>query len=151
MLHDITFTTREPELTAEELNNLYTQVGWNKTGQRTADKTRRMLKASPLYITARTGSQLIGFGRLLSDPYTAQVLDIITHPEYRRRGIARRVTQLLLENLPEGLLGVSLVDGSGYPEFYESLGFEPAENESNRLMYLRANPRGQLVQKTVTF
>src|SRR5690554_6693072 len=118
MLHDITFTTHEPELTAEELNDLYTLVGWNKTGQRTADKTRRMLKASPLYITARIGSQLIGFGRLLSYPYTAQVLDVITHPEYRRRGIARRVTQLLLENLPEGLLGVSLVDGSGYPEFY---------------------------------
>src|SRR5690554_6388841 len=100
-----------------------------------------MLDASPLYITARAGTQLVGFGRLISDAYVGQLLDIITHPEYRQRGIARRVTWLLLANLPEGLLGVSLIDGSGYPQFYESLGFETAEHETNRLMYLRTEPQ----------
>ena len=141
MEQDIQFNIHEPALNPAELNDLYTQVGWNNSGQRTTDKTSKMLDASPLYITARAGTQLVGFGRLLSDAYVGQLLDIITHPEYRQRGIARRVTWLLLANLPEGLLGVSLIDGSGYPQFYESLGFETAEHETNRLMYLRTEPQ----------
>jgi len=89
---DIQFNIHEPALNPAELNDLYTQVGWNNSGQRTTDKTSKMLDASPLYITARAGTQLVGFGRLLSDAYVGQLLDIITHPEYRQRGIARRVT-----------------------------------------------------------
>lgn len=143
MDNEIEFRIRDPELTAEALNDLYTQVGWNSSGQRTTEKTKRMLSTSPLYVSAVAGNNLIGFGRIISDPYTAQMLDVITHSEYRQRGIARRVTQLLQENLPEGLLGVSLIDGSGYPAFYESLGFETAESESDRLMYLRTSPQDQ--------
>lgn len=142
MEHHISFTVNDPELGPAELNDLYTQVGWNKAGLRTLDKTAAMLNASPLYVSARISGKLLGFGRILGDAYVAQLLDIITHPDYRRRHIARRLTELLLENLPEGLLGVSLIDGSGYPEFYESLGFETADQENNRLMYLQRVPSG---------
>lgn len=137
MDYHISFSLNDPELEPAELNDLYTRIGWNESGKRTIDKSAAMLTTSPLYVTARASGQLIGFGRILSDAYVAQLLDIITHPDFRRRGVARRVTELLLANLPEGLLGVSLIDGSGYPEFYETLGFETADQENNRLMYLQ--------------
>lgn len=139
MEHDVRFIVSDPDLRPAELNDLYSRIGWNESGQRTTGKTAALLDTSPLYVSARADNQLVGFGRVICDVYVAQLLDIITHPDFRRRGVARQVTQLLLANLPQGLLGVSLIDGSGYPELYESLGFITADHGTNRLMYLQGD------------
>ena len=56
-----------------------------------------MLRLSHYYIAAHTAEgTFVGFARVCGDPYVAQVLDVITHPDYRRRGIASQCMRGLL-------------------------------------------------------
>lgn len=136
-LADITFHVGDAALTASELNDLYEAVHWNLNDIRTDEQTEAIIRSSLAFVTARYGGELVGFGRLLGDAYIVQVVDVITAPDFQRRGIGQEIMRKLLENIPPGVVGVSLVDGSGYPEFYEAAGFEHADPDTNRLMYLR--------------
>ena len=131
----MTYLLNDPKLEPEEVNSLYSSVGWNGKGQRTLEKTRRTLAASPYVVTARVEEQLVGFGRILGDAYTAQILDVMVHPECRRRGVASGVLERLLDAAKGKFLGVYLIDGSGYKKFYERFGFETANPHTDRLMY----------------
>jgi ribosomal protein S18 acetylase RimI-like enzyme len=77
------------------------------------------------YIAAHTAEgTLVGFARVCGDPYTAQVLDVITHPAYRRRGIATRCMRGVLAHLQRSrYVSVTLTDGSGMAGFYQRFGF----------------------------
>jgi GNAT superfamily N-acetyltransferase len=56
----------------------------------------------------------------------ATILNVYTYPEYRRRGIARRLMQTMIDWCRrEGLAGVSLHASADGRHLYESLGFEP--------------------------
>jgi len=120
---------------ASDVNELYGVVGWNEEGERTLEKTTAALGRSLAVVTARISGELVGFGRLIGDSYTAQVIDVMTHPSFRRQGIARAVLTTLLEFARGRYLGVYLIDGSGIPGLYERHGFEPANPASDRLMY----------------
>lgn len=75
----------------DQLNLLYQITGWDAEERRTHEKTAEMLRMSHYYITAYAENEmLVGFARVCGDPYIAQVLDVITHPAYRRQGIATR-------------------------------------------------------------
>ena len=115
---------------AAQLNTLYRLVGWDSRDRRTEAETLEMLRASHYYIAAHTAvGELVGFARVCGDPYVAQVLDVITHPEYRRRGIATRCMQGVRAHLRRSrYVTVSLTDGSGVPRFYERFGFRPAKD-----------------------
>ena len=85
-----------------------------------------MVNVSRYYVAAhiRQG-RLVGFARVCGDPYVAQVLDLITHPEYRRRGIATKCMNAVLEHLrPSRYVSVMLTDGSGIEGFYQRFGFQ---------------------------
>ena len=85
---------------------------------------------------AQIGGRVIGGGLIivspwLSHPYDLQcrqatVLNMYVDPEFRRRGIARRLMQTMIDWCrKEGFVNVSLhASKSGRP-LYESLGFEP--------------------------
>ena len=71
----------------EQLIALYRLVGWDTRMARTVAKTQEMLTVSRFYVAASTpNGVLAGFARVAGDPYVAQVLDVITHPDFRRRG-----------------------------------------------------------------
>jgi ribosomal protein S18 acetylase RimI-like enzyme len=58
------------------------------------------------------------------------VMNVVTAPEYRRQGLARRVTQAALEWLDgRGIQRASLHATEMGQPLYESLGFEPTTNE----------------------
>jgi ribosomal protein S18 acetylase RimI-like enzyme len=58
------------------------------------------------------------------------VLNVVTVPQYRRRGIARRITQTALAWLVEqGIQRVELHTSDDGLPLYESLGFKPTTNE----------------------
>jgi GNAT superfamily N-acetyltransferase len=58
------------------------------------------------------------------------VLNVATDPRYRRRGIARRIVQAILEWLAEqGVQRVALHASDHGRLLYESLGFVPTTNE----------------------
>jgi GNAT superfamily N-acetyltransferase len=77
------------------------------------------------------GGGLIIVSPWLSHPYDRQcrqatVLNMYVDPEFRRRGIARRLMQTMIDWCrKEGFVNVSLHASKSGRRLYESLGFEP--------------------------
>jgi len=123
-LADITFT-ENGQVDVAQLNALYRVIGWDNATRRTEAETTAMLRVSHYYIAAHTAEgTLVGFARVCGDPYVAQVLDVITHPAYRRRGIATKCMRGILAHLQRSrYVAVTLTDGSGIAGFYQRFGF----------------------------
>ena len=125
MLNDIAFTENGP-VDVAQLDALHRLIGWDKHERRTETETTEMLRVSRYYIAAYTAEgRLVGFARVCGDPYIVQVLDVITHPDFRRRGIATRCMLGVLGHLQcSRYISVTLTDGSGIHEFYSRFGFQ---------------------------
>jgi predicted GNAT family acetyltransferase len=130
------YSKNEHTLDANELVELYTTVGWNKKNQRTLQKTQSVLDKSPYYAQARHENHLVGFGRVIVDPYFAIILDLITHPDHRRKGIATEILKKLVAYCRSQSLPMQLVDGSGTDSLYEKMGFKKASSDKEKVMYL---------------
>ena len=126
----------DERLEAAALNDLYTAVDWNADNERTEAKTSAMLQASPCFVAAWVEDQLVGFGRILADPYNAQILDVMTHPDYWKRGVASGVMERLLEFARGQFPSVMLIAGGGLEAFYTRFGFVAANPQSGVLMFL---------------
>jgi GNAT superfamily N-acetyltransferase len=124
-LADITFT-ENGQVDVNQLNALYKMIGWDNQRRRTAADTTEMLNVSRYYVAAHTGQgRLIGFARVCGDPYVVLVLDVITHPQYRRCGIATKSMNAVLEHLNSSqYVSVMLTDESGIEGFYRRFGFQ---------------------------
>jgi ribosomal protein S18 acetylase RimI-like enzyme len=124
-LADITFTENGP-VDPAQLNALYRLIGWDRHHRRTEAETTEMLRVSHYYITAHTAEGvLVGFARVCGDPYVVQLLDVITHPAYRRRRIATTCMRGVLAHLQRSrYVSVTLTDGSGIEGFYQRFGFQ---------------------------
>lgn len=124
-LGDVTFV-ENGEVDVEQLNQLYRLIGWDRRGRRTHADTAEMLRVSRFFIAAlEPEAGLIGFARVCGDPYVAQVLDVITHPDFRRRGIATICMRGVIAHLQRSqYVSVTLTDGSGFDGFYDRLGFK---------------------------
>jgi GNAT superfamily N-acetyltransferase len=121
----VTFIENGP-VDVAQLNGLYGLIGWDRANRRTAEDTRRMLAASQYYVSAH-GSDLglVGFARVCGDPYVVQVLDVITHPEKRRRGIATECMLRVVRHLRHSrYVTVTLTDGTGLEDFYQRFDFK---------------------------
>ncbi|MDQ5851373.1 MAG: GNAT family N-acetyltransferase [Chloroflexota bacterium] len=123
-LADITFT-ENGSVDVAQLNGLYYLIGWDRQHRRTEADTAEMLRVSRYHIAAHTAEgALVGFARVCGDPYVVQVLDVITHPAYRRRGIATRCMRGVLAHLQRShYVSATLTDGSGIDGFYQRFGF----------------------------
>jgi ribosomal protein S18 acetylase RimI-like enzyme len=123
-LAGITFT-ENGLMDVAQLNALYRLIGWNRHHRRTEADTTDMLRVSHYYIAAHTAEgTLVGFARVCGDPYVVQVLDVITHPAYRRRGIATQCMRGVVAHLQRSrYVTVTLTDGSGIDGFYQRFGF----------------------------
>ena len=130
-LNDITFTENEP-IDVTQLNRLYQLIGWDTDGRRTDRETAEMLRVSYYHIAAHTfNGLLVGFARVCGDPYVVQVLDVITHPDFRHRGIATRCMQGVIAHLQRShYVSVTLTDGSGIEGFYQRFGFQLFNQET---------------------
>ncbi len=128
-LADIIFTENGP-LDVAQLNALYRLIGWDSHNRRTKAETAEMLRVSHYYIAAHTAEgTLVGFARVCGDPYVAQVLDVITHPAYRRRGVASQCMRGVLAHLQRSrYVSVTLTDGSGITGFYQRFGFRVSKD-----------------------
>ena len=72
-------------------------------------------------VIASAGDEMIGTARVLSDGVcNAYIVDVWTLTKYRRRGIASRMMEMLLEQL-SGQHVYLFTDDRG--EFYQTLGF----------------------------
>ena len=132
-LANITFT-EDGYVDVAQLNALYRLIGWDSHHRRTEAETTAMLSVSHYYIVAHTAEgTLVGFARVCGDPYVAQVLDVITHPAYRRRGIVTQCMCGVLAHLQRSrYVSVTLTDGSGIAGFYHRFGLRVCKEVAQR-------------------
>ena len=132
------------EIDVAELNALYRLIGWDSRGRRTDEDTAEVLRLSRYYIAAHDdGGRLVGFARVCGDPYVVQVLDVITHPDYRRQGIATRCMQGVEAHVRgESYLWVTLTAEPYLHGFYPRFGFNLAENDPTFLHERSSNVVG---------
>jgi ribosomal protein S18 acetylase RimI-like enzyme len=110
------------------LNELWQIIGWDRDSKRTVQRTQAALDRSDFYVSAIASNSLVGFARVCGDPYIAQVLDVIVHPAYRRRGIATALMERIVGHLKRSdYISVTLIDGTEMPTFYERFGFRTLE------------------------
>jgi GNAT superfamily N-acetyltransferase len=118
----------------DQLSELYTLVGWNRDGSRTAPALQKMLEKTSHYVTAFDGTQFIGFGRVISDDiFLFQLSDVMVRPDYRKRGIGLRILKQLLEALPPHANTIRMVDGFISATAWEKLGYHTVPGD--RVMY----------------
>ncbi len=129
------FVTNDSEVTPQALNALYTAVGWNEGGERTDEKTKLVLERAPYFVAAWHEDALVGFGRVLTDVYWAQLLDVMTHPDYRRQGVAREVVSHLVTYAEKERLSLMLISAGGMQSLYTRFGFMEADPTTDVLMY----------------
>lgn len=125
----------DPALEPGTLNDLYTKVGWNEGGERTVEKTRLVLERAACFVVAWHDDELVGFGRVLADVYSAQILDVMTHPEHRRRGVASGVVSRLVSFAEAEGFGLMLISAGGVQGLYKQFGFIRADPRTDVLMY----------------
>ena len=128
----------------EELIQLYTAIGWNRNGVRTVSRVAEILRSSGCCVAAYVDGTLVGFGRILSDGFSGHVLDLMTAPDYRNRGIASEIMRRLKTWASGRLISLSLVDGTGTGgRFYKRFGFSTADPGTDLLMYLTVDSTGE--------
>jgi ribosomal protein S18 acetylase RimI-like enzyme len=67
----------------------------------------------------------VGFGQIISDGiHHALIVDVIVHPEYRKKGIGREIMNKLIAKCREHKIrDVQLFSAKNKSVFYERLGF----------------------------
>lgn len=128
-----TYTINDPELEPETLNALYAAVGWGDG--RTAEKTRLVLERAACFVAAWDEGRLVGFGRVLTDVYSAQILDVMTHPDARRKGVASGVASRLVVFAEAERFSLMLISAGGVQGLYKQFGFFEANAQTDVLMY----------------
>ena len=116
---DITFATTTDGVDWEQLKADLTADDFDNG--RTPDELRRSFENSAVVAFARDGNRIIGKARALSDGVcNAYVVDVWTHSDYRRRGIASHLMRLLAEQLDGQHIYLFTDDAES---FYHSLGY----------------------------
>ena len=81
---------------------------------------KKAFEASHTTVFVYHASQLIGFGRAISDGvYQGAVYDVAVVPEFQRKGIGTIIMKKILERLPE--CNIILYATPGKEAFYETL------------------------------
>lgn len=112
-LRDIDWAALKASLAADNFDN-----------GRSAEQLERSFRNSHSYCFARLpDGRIIGKARVLSDGVcNAYIVDVWTHGDFRRRGIAREMLERLLKGLPGQHVYLFADDSVAV---YERLGFRP--------------------------
>ncbi len=114
------FLQQERPIDAQAVRSLYSSVGW--WPERTEEQVAHVLHQDSA-IGAWDADHLIGFARIVSDQCLhAYIEDVMVHPSYQHRGIAR----LLMARLLDALSHIETITLFCTPElvpFYEERGF----------------------------
>jgi GNAT superfamily N-acetyltransferase len=109
---------------------LYDAVGW--TAYTSSPETvSAALSGSAAIAVAHVGTEVVGLARVISDGASICYLqDVLVRPAYQRRGIGRRLVQLVLQPFSHVRQKVLLTDDeAGQKAFYESLGYQQVTDD----------------------
>src|SRR5690606_2065966 len=104
-----------------EVVNLYRSNNWSS-----AEKPEQLLPAlrnSHTLVTARASGLLVGIANAISDGHLVVYYPhLLVHPEYQRRGIGRKMVEVLNSIYGQFHQQMLTTDGEAI-EFYKSVGF----------------------------
>ncbi len=121
---EIRFVTAWPE---EEIVALYKAGGWWKDSYDPSGIKQLIEGSFAFAVVVSSSGNAIGMGRILSDGVSdAYIQDVVVLPEYRGKGIGRKLIKTLLEYcLSKGILWIGVIAEPRQDDFYLSLGFKP--------------------------
>ena len=113
------------ELPSEkELKILFSQTTW--ASKRKDQDIAKMLQNTTVFVTIRENSELIGFGRAMTDGiYRALVDDIIVDSAHQKKGLGKVIIKNILKQL-DGIDEIFLNTKPELEEFYKKFGFSKA-------------------------
>ena len=114
-----------PPLDSNDVNDLFA-VAWDRHERRNFES---VLRRSLVYVCAYRGPSLVGFVNVAWDGGAhAFILDTTVHPEWRRRGIGRRLVLMAVDEATERGIQWLHVDFEPHlRHFYRRCGFRPTE------------------------
>lgn len=122
----ITYTTSR-DLTQSDLQDLFLSVSWSSG--HFPEKLFAAMKNYETVISAWDGGRLVGLAAAMDDGVmTAYVHYLLVRPEYQRRGIGRRLVELVKDRYRDYLRLMLLSYDAAVP-FYESCGFKVGAGE----------------------
>ena len=118
----------EKQVSRNDLLRLYGNANWTAYTEN-PEKLEKAVTQSLRTITARNGEKLVGIIRAVGDGETIlYIQDIIVDTDHKRKGIGKKLMELLCSAFPDVRQKVLLTDDN--PEtrgFYEALGFESCD------------------------
>ena len=122
----ITYTTSR-DFTQSDLQDLFLSVSWSSG--HFPEKLFAAMKNYETVISAWDGGRLVGLAAAMDDGVmTAYVHYLLVRPEYQRRGIGRRLVELVKDRYRDYLRLMLLSYDAAVP-FYESCGFKVGVGE----------------------
>lgn len=125
---EIKFVKNWPE---KEIIELYKAGGWWKDHYYSKG-IKPLIQGSFAFVVVvdNLKGKTIGMGRIISDGTSdAYIQDLVVLPQYRKRGIGKKLVETLLNHcLSNGLIWIGLISEPGQDGFYESLGFKNMKN-----------------------
>lgn len=117
----ITFSDRK-DIDLNVLAQFYSLAPWSQN--RVVDDIRNMLRETDLVISVWAESQLIGFGRVLTDyVYRASIWDVIVHPDYQGQEIGTQIIDRIVLHPSLNRVELFWLCTMDKQSFYEKIGF----------------------------
>ena len=114
------------DINPQQLLALFEQADWAQG--RNLNETKRMLAETDVIISAWDDTNLVGFGRVLTDyVYRASIWDVIVDVGYQDRDIGKGVVQRILTHASLARVELFWLCTRRYQGFYASLGFSDKE------------------------
>ena len=119
---EISYRTELPE--KEQLYELYGHLGWNEFLSLNAQQLLQAMQNSYYSVYAYADHQLVATGRVISDGViNAYLCGLGVRSEYRHRGIATHIVNMLAGHCKENYLHIQFFCEGELVPFYEKLGF----------------------------
>lgn len=106
---------------------LFLTTGWNDQYKLDAEELIAAVKNSWYILSAYHSRDLVGFGRILCDGVVhALILDMIVHPDHKRKGIGTKILNRLVKKCrTHHIRDIQLFCARDKIAFYEKSGFVP--------------------------
>ena len=116
---------------------LYIETGWNEMLGLTKQELEEAIGNSFTAVCAYNQSNLIGFGRVVSDGIVyATIYDVIVKPEFQNQGIGSVIVKTLIAKCTSmNIRSIHLFAAKGTAAFYTNIGFVSRPQDAPGMKY----------------